>query len=206
MWLSSCQDGRNSHIRTRDMFLHELYISGPREIDSCDHFFDIAAPLIHDKLLEHLHCFDLVCHGRVLSSATTKMPVWFVAICIDFVHEDIGQILSNIQCDFCFSVQFIWPCFVPDVTRVVTEMRFRRRFSCCSIGTTHPFDKSAHVRSGIHSMWHFSCFTSRSAATGPERGLTISMYDRNTKGRSKAQFTQSFLSVHNCIVPIAPSL
>ena len=50
-------------------------------------------------------------------------------VCIDFVQEDIGQILSNIECDMCFSIHFIWLGFVLDVKHVVTEMRLRHRFS-----------------------------------------------------------------------------
>ena len=39
----------------RRMLFHGLCINGPNEVESCGHFFEIAAPLIHGKLLEHLH-------------------------------------------------------------------------------------------------------------------------------------------------------
>ena len=55
-----------------------------------DHLFDIAFPLTHDKLIEHLHRPNLGCHSGVLSNATIKMLVWFVATCIASVREDIG--------------------------------------------------------------------------------------------------------------------
>ena len=57
------------------------------------------------------------------------MLVWFVAFWIDFIREDIGQFPSKIDCEICFSIQFIWSCFVPDVKHVVVEMRFPRRSS-----------------------------------------------------------------------------
>ena len=63
----------------------ELYISEPSKIGSCDNFFNIAAPLIHVKLLEHLQCLNLVCHCGALSSVTIKMQVGF------------GKILSNFR-------------------------------------------------------------------------------------------------------------
>ena len=55
----------------------KLYISGPSENQSCDHFFDIAAPLIPFKMLQHLHCLNLVCHREAFGSVSIKMLVGF---------------------------------------------------------------------------------------------------------------------------------
>ena len=54
----------------------DLRISGPSKIESCD----MAAPLIHVKLLEHLHCLTLVSYGGAFSSVPNKMLLGFVAI------------------------------------------------------------------------------------------------------------------------------
>ena len=59
------------------VFAMELYISEPSKIESCDNFFNIAAPLIHVKLLEHLQCLNLVCHCSAFSSVTIKRQVGF---------------------------------------------------------------------------------------------------------------------------------
>ena len=56
---------------------------------------------------------------------------------------------------------------------------------------THVGQIHASVRSGIYSMLWFSCFTSRLAATDPERSFKTSMVDRNTYGRTTSMCIQS---------------
>ena len=136
---------------TNEVLLHGLYISGPCEIERCDHFFDTAAPLIHDKLLEHLYCLNLACHSGLRSRLTIKMLVGHVAICIDVVYEDMGK---------CYPTSSVPLASVSSSSGPASSQH-----------DTSVRQIRAHVRSGIHSMWCFSSFTSRLAATGPQREL-----------------------------------
>ena len=72
----------------------DLHITGPSKIERCDKFLNISAPLIHVKLLEHLHCLTRVCHCGAFNRVINIILVGFVAISIDFVY---GKILSNFR-------------------------------------------------------------------------------------------------------------
>ena len=91
---TSASPSMGRHLPQRLASVHKGLAS---EIQGCDHFFDISTPLVNDKLLEHLHWLNFVCHLGVCSSVTIKMLVGLGIICIAFFHQDIAKILSSFR-------------------------------------------------------------------------------------------------------------
>ena len=140
------------------VFAVELHISEPSKIESCDNFFNIAAPLINVKLLEHLQCLNLVCHCSAFSSVTIKRqvgfwenPVQLSSVTSPSVSSSSGPASSQTSSmsSWRFGFDFILRMFKWQDT-YVRQMR-------------------TPVRSGIHSMWWCRCFTSRLPASGPKK-------------------------------------